>query len=377
MCDIYRIYNNSKLKDTATGEVINKFRIEGEVISERPFGSGHINDTFKITTGTGHNYLLQRINQYVFKDVPGLMNNLVRVTNQLKQKLEDIPGSHPEKETLTLIETIDDKYFTQDEAGNYWRVFVFLSHTKSYDQAETEKQAMEAGRAFGNFQALLSDLDPGELIETIPAFHHIGSRLAALDRAVALDGAHRLNKVQHELDFIDARREAMQQILAMGAGGLLPQRIIHNDTKFNNVLLDDRDRAQCVIDLDTVMPGYVAYDFGDAIRTIINTAPEDEADLALIQLNTPLFTAYVKGYMQKASEFLTDAEVASLVPGVLLLPYMQGVRFLTDYLNGDTYFKINSPWHNLQRAKAQFQLVKKLEEAKETLQNIITKYRSA
>jgi Ser/Thr protein kinase RdoA (MazF antagonist) len=224
---------------------------------------------------------------------------------------------------------------------------------------------------------LLSDLDPGLLVETIPAFHHIGSRLAALDKAIALDSAHRLNKVQHELDFVDERREGMQQILTMGAEGILPERIIHNDTKFNNVLLDERDRAQCVIDLDTVMPGYVAYDFGDAIRTIINTAPEDEADLSLIQLNTSLFTAYVKGYMQKATGFLTDAEVASLVPGVLLLPYMQGVRFLTDYLNGDTYFKIHSPWHNLLRAKAQFQLVKKLEDAKETLQNIIMKYRTA
>jgi hypothetical protein len=365
------------LKDIATEGLISKFRIQGNVVSERPFGSGHINDTFKLTTNTGHNYLLQRINHFVFKNVPGLMNNLVTVTNHLKGKLRDIPGSHPEKETLTLIETDDDKYFALDDAGNYWRVFVFLSHTKSYDQAETEKQAIEAGKAFGNFQALLSDLDPGLLVETIPAFHHIGSRLAALDKAIALDSAHRLNKVQHELDFVDERREGMQQILTMGAEGILPERIIHNDTKFNNVLLDERDRAQCVIDLDTVMPGYVAYDFGDAIRTIINTAPEDEADLSLIQLNTSLFTAYVKGYMQKATGFLTDAEVASLVPGVLLLPYMQGVRFLTDYLNGDTYFKIHSPWHNLLRAKAQFQLVKKLEDAKETLQNIIMKYRTA
>jgi len=344
--------------------------------SARPFGSGHINDTFKVVTDAGQSYLLQRINYFVFKDVSGLMNNLLVVTRHLKYKLKSIPGSRPDQETLTIVETIDGTSFAKDLAGNYWRVFEFLCNTKSYDQALTDKQASEAGKAFGNFQAMLSDLDPMVIVETIPAFHDIESRLAALDKAITADGAHRLNKLQPEIAFINARREQMMRILELGRAGLLPKRIIHNDTKFNNVLLDERDRAQCVIDLDTVMPGYVAYDFGDAIRTIINNAPEDEADLALIQLNIPLFTAYVKGYLQKATVFLTDAEVDSLIEGVLLLPYMQGVRFLTDYLNGDTYFKIHSPWHNLQRAKAQFQLVRKLEDSRETLNNIVLKYRA-
>jgi Ser/Thr protein kinase RdoA (MazF antagonist) len=363
------------VKDTSIVEIISRFRVEGKVESERPFGSGHINDTYKVVTDSGHNYLLQRINHLVFKDVPGLMYNLLVVTNHLRDKLKTIPGSHPEKETLTLIGTADDAWFTRDKEGNYWRMFTFLNGTKSYDQAITEKQASEAGRAFGNFQDLLSDLDPALIIETIPNFHHIGSRLDALDKAIAADTAHRLNKVQAEIDFINDRREAMMYLLNAGHAGGLPERIIHNDTKFNNVLLDERDRAQCVIDLDTVMPGYAAYDFGDAIRTLINTAPEDEADLGKIGLNTALFTAYVKGYMQKAGGFLTDAEISSLIHGVLLFPYMQGVRFLTDYLNGDTYYKIHSPWHNLQRARAQLQLLKKVEEAREALNNIILKHK--
>jgi hypothetical protein len=361
------------LKNTPIEDIVSGFRIQSKMVSARPFGSGHINDTYKVTTSTGSNYLLQKINHFVFKDVPGLMNNLVNVTNHLKAKLKTLPGSNPEKEVLTLIEANDDRYFVKDASGNYWRLFKFLNNTKSYDQVLTEKQAFEGGKAFGRFQALLADLDTNFIIDTIPDFHNIESRLANLDKAIAADAAHRLNKVSHEIEFVNQRRPGMSSILELGRSGQLPERIIHNDTKFNNVLLDDHDRAQCVIDLDTVMPGYVAYDFGDAIRTIINNAPEDEPELKLINLNIPLFTAYTKGYMRQAEGFLTEAEVNSLIDGVLLLPYMQGVRFLTDYLNGDIYFKIHSPRHNLQRAQAQFQLVRKLEDAKETLNNIILK----
>lgn len=355
-------------------DIFNSFDVRGAAASITPFGSGHINHTYKVITDTGDNYLLQKINHFVFKDVAGLMNNLVQVTGHLKNKLAAMPGASPAKEVLTLIAAKDGAYFIKDDEGGFWRVFVFLSKTKSYDQVLTEKQAFEGGKAFGRFQALLSDMDAGLLVDTIPDFHNIASRLGQLDRAIAADSAHRLGKVSAEIEFINERREKRMIILETGRKGLLPKRIIHNDTKFNNVLLDERDQVQCVIDLDTVMPGYVAYDFGDAIRTIINNAAEDEADLRLINLNLPLFTAYTKGYMQQAGGFLTEAEVDSLVEGVLLFPYMQGVRFLTDYLNGDTYYKIHSPWHNLQRAKAQLELARKLEEAKETLNQIILRY---
>ncbi len=368
--DIYRL-NKTTLTDKAIEDIVSKFRLEGKLITARTFGSGHINDTYRVITDTGNSYLLQKINHFVFKDVPGLMNNLVNVTRHLKGKLTAVPGADPEKQVLTLVETNDNGYYFEDAGGNYWRVFLFLNNTKSYDQVLTEKQAFEGGKAFGLFQALLADMDTGLIVDTIPNFHNIESRLANLAKAIAADSAHRLIKLSPEIEFINQRRDAMCQILAMGRAGLLPERIIHNDTKFNNVLLDEHDHAQCVIDLDTVMPGYVAYDFGDAVRTIINTAPEDEPELVLIKLNIPLFTGYVKGYLKQTAGFLTEAELNSLLNGAMLLPYMQGVRFLTDYLNGDIYFKIHSPWHNLQRAKAQFQLVKKLEEAQETLNNII------
>ena len=361
------------MTDTGIDEIVSKFRVQGKIVSYRPFGTGHINDTYRVITDTGDNYLLQRINHFVFKNIPGLMNNLVIVTNHLKKKLSCTPGSNPEKEVLTLVESNKSNFYVEDAAGNYWRVFYFLNNTKSYDQVLTEKQAFEGGKAFGRFQALLAGLDTSLITDTIPNFHNIEFRLSNLQKAIADDPVKRLYKITADLEFIEQRSEQMSAILRQGNAGLLPQRIIHNDTKFNNVLLDIHDHAQCVIDLDTVMPGYVAYDFGDAIRTIINTAPEDEADLSLIRLNMPLFTAYVKGYLQQTADFLTLEEVNSLIDGVLLLPYMQGIRFLTDYLNGDLYFKIHSPWHNLQRAAAQFQLLKKLEDAREQLNHIIFK----
>lgn len=361
------------MTDLAIADIVSRFKVHGNIVSSKPFGSGHINDTYRIITSTGNSYLLQKINHFVFKDVPALMNNLVNVTRHLKEKLKSIPGADPEKQVLTLVENNDDGYFTTDSSGNYWRVFLFLDHTKSYDQVLTEKQAYEGGKAFGRFQALLADIDRQLIVDTIPNFQNVEFRLANLDRAIAADTAHRLSKVSSEIAFVDQRRTAMHRLLDLVRGGKLPERILHYDTKFNNVLLDEHDHAQCVIDLDTVMPGYVAYDFGDAIRTIINNAPEDEPELDLIRLNIPLFTAYVKGYLKQTAQFLTEAEVNSLIEGVLLLPYNQGIRFLTDYLNGDIYYKIHSPWHNLQRAKAQFQLVKKLKEAKETLNGIILK----
>jgi len=371
--DIYPLLNKTTLTDTAIEDIVSRFRIQGTVITARPFGSGHINDTFRIVTNTGNNYLLQKINHFVFRNVAGLMNNLVNVTRHLKEKIKAIPGSDPEKEVLTLVENNNNGYYIEDAGGNYWRVFIFLNNTKSYDQVLTEKQAFEGGKAFGRFQALLADLDTKLIVDTIPNFHNIEFRLSNMDKAIAADSTQRLNKVSAEIEFINLHREEMNTVLQLGRAGVLPERIIHYDTKFNNVLLDEHDHVQCVIDLDTVMPGYIAYDFGDAIRTIINSAPEDEPELDLIKLNIPLFTAYTKGYLKQTTNFLTEAEVNSLVNGVLLLPYMQAVRFLTDYLNGDIYYKIHSPWHNLQRTKAQIQLFKKLADAKETLDGIILK----
>ena len=365
--------------------VAGKFDIEGKVLDVSPFGSGHINDTFRVVTdhpgATG--YLLQRVNHHVFKDVAAVMQNIQRVTHHLKARFaaECKGAGQLDRRVLTLIPTNDGKPYHRDDRGNFWRMFILLDGTRSYDVVTTSRQAREGGRAFGQFQRLLADLDVGLVHEVLPDFHHIGNRLEQLARAVASDTMGRVAQVRPELAFINAREARMHAILDRAAAGQLPIRITHNDTKFNNVLLDAEDRAQCVIDLDTVMPGYVAYDFGDAIRTIINTAAEDEADLEKVQLNIPLFAAYTEGYFEEAHSFLTAGEVDSLMEGVLLFPYMQAVRFLTDFLEGDHYYKTHHGDHNLQRTRAQLKLVSELEahepELRGALARVAGRYRRA
>lgn len=350
--------------------IARQFKIEGEPISVSSFGSGHINDTYRIKTDKGElGYLLQRVNHHVFKNVDHVMENIALVSSHLHQKRIDANITDMST-VLTPVNTRDGKLYFKDETGNFWRVY-HLIEAKSYDIVGNEEQAREVGRAFGQFQNLLSDLDATKIHEVIPNFCHIGSRLADFHVAIYNDAVNRKSSVQEEIDYIVAREKNMNTILDMAARKELPLRITHNDTKFNNVLLDENDRAKCVIDLDTVMPGYVAYDYGDAIRTIINNAAEDEADLDKITLNIPLFKAYTEGYFEQAQKFLTKNEVKSLLPGVMLFPYMQAVRFLTDYIQGDTYYKIQHTEHNIQRTRAQLKLVKEMELHHDELKTII------
>jgi len=361
--------------------LVGQFHVRGTVASVMPFGSGHINDTYRVQIDKPgeRSYLLQRVNHHVFSDVPAVMENIRLVTGHLRAKYRANGDSDErllDRKVLTLIPTKTDQFFYRDEQGNFWRMFVLLENTRSYDIVGTPKQAREGGRAFGQFQRLLSDLDAALIREVLPDFHHIGRRLDKLHRAVTADAVQRCRRVGEELAFISKRERRMHTVLQLADSGELPVRIIHNDTKFNNVLLDEEDRLQCVIDLDTVMPGYVAYDFGDAIRTIINRAAEDEADLRRIALNIPLFEAYTEGYFEEAHPFLTVGEVDSLMEGVLLLPYMQAVRFLTDFLEGDHYFKTHHTDHNLQRARAQLKLVERLEAEEPALLGIINRVKS-
>lgn len=353
------------------------FDIEDNVIDVSPFGSGHINDTYRVLTDApgAKGYLLQRVNHHVFKNVVAVMQNIQLVTQHLKARYasESDPVHPLESSVLTLIPTKGGETYQQDERHNFWRMFILLDNTRSYDIVETPRQAREGGRAFGQFQRLLVDLDVALIHEVLPDFHHIGKRLDKLHSAIAQDAVNRVHRVRDELEFIQTREKRMHGILELAAAGRLPVRITHNDTKFNNVLLDANDKSQCVIDLDTVMPGYVAYDFGDAIRTIINSAAEDEADLEKIKLNIPLFEAYTEGYFEEAHPFLTQQEVESLIEGVLLLPYMQTVRFLTDFLEGDHYYKIHHADHNLQRARAQLRLVEQLEAHEPELRAVIAR----
>jgi thiamine kinase-like enzyme len=354
-------------------EVVSHFKCDADMGSLKTYGSGHINDTFllKNVAAGGADYLLQRINNSIFTNVEKLTENMRRVTEHLKNKIKALGYGDPLKEVMTLIPTDSNRFFYKDSTGHYWRMFYFLSDTKSYDVVETEKQAYEGGKAFGKFQHMLSDIPEGEIFEVIPDFHNIQKRLQHLDEAIAKDICGRVASVAAELAIVKKYADSMQYFQQPEQVAALPKRVIHNDTKFNNVLLNSNDEAQCVIDLETVMDGYVAYDFGDAIRSIINTTTEDEADLARIQLNMPLFNAYTRGYLKWAVKFITYAEVQSLMKGVLLLPYMQAVRFLTDHINGDIYFKTKFAGHNLQRARAQFQLFKMLDANSVKMHNVI------
>ncbi len=352
--------------------IIANFNIDGDDFSVSTFGSGHINDTYLVKGGTSTHpgYLLQKINSFVFKNIDGLMNNMLTVTTHLKKKVSEA-GGNPAKEVLTLIPAKSGRYYYKDEQDNYWRMTIFLNDTRSYDLVTTQQQAHQGGIAFGRFQYMLADLDPKLLTDTIPDFLNIEKRLYDFSRAVDKDTAGRLKDIKPEVDFLNSRAGAMNRIPESARAGILPVRITHNDTKFNNILLDNHNKIQCVIDLDTVMPGYAAFDFGDAVRSIINTAAEDEADLDAIQLNIPLFAGFTKGYLEQTKSFLTDAELKSLIMGVLLMPYMQSIRFLTDLLEGDVYYKTHFSGHNLQRTRAQMQLFKLLELKSSELHSIV------
>lgn len=354
--------------------IAKNFAFEGGIASTKPFGSGHINDTFLIRNSQENcpDYLLQRINHLIFKDVEGVVVNIARVSAHIDTKLKgEFKSEKSVEQVLTLIPTLSGVLYFKDEPGNYWRMYQFIADSVSYDLVESPKQAYEGGEAFGRFQLMLADMDPNLLTETLVDFHNIRFRLANYKKALADDSADRAKKVKEEIALVEEYEGWMCTLYQMGEDGLLPKRITHNDTKFNNILFDKDDNVICIIDLDTVMPGYVAYDFGDAIRSLANTAEEDEPDLSKIKVNMPLFKAYTDGYLKEAVHFLTKDELKSLYFAVFLFPYMQAVRFLTDYLQGDTYYKIAYPEHNLVRTKAQFKLFRELYAQKETIQKMI------
>jgi hypothetical protein len=357
-------------------KVFDSFLTTDQFISGAPYGSGHIHDTFKIiTAGTGTNdYILQRINDRIFTNVPGLQKNIELVTTHLRRKLAEIPGSDPERECLTLIPTRNGKAWYTDEEGKHWRLYIFIRNHNTYDIVDSDDKAYEGGKAIGRFLGMLADL-PGELLsETIPFFHNIEKRLIRLEAAVKADVAGRVDSAAPEIEKILSRAEEMKVILRLGAEGKIPLRVTHNDTKFNNVLLDENDKALCVIDLDTVMPGYVHYDFGDAIRTAANSAAEDEADLSLVKINTSFFEAWTKGFLEETREILTPTEKQWLAFAPRLITYTIATRFLTDYLEKDVYFKIKHPGHNLQRAKAQIKLVESMEACYGEMEDIVRRY---
>ncbi len=357
-------------------KIAESFVLSGSVTVIAPTGHGHINDTFLIKTEERElpDYILQRINNTVFTDVPNLMSNIERVVTHILEKSASTPASQHDK-TARLFYTREGRSFFQDEEGNYWRCFEFCRNSYQHPANVSPKRAYEGGKALGDFQSMLLDLPGGPLYETIPDFHHLAVRLQTFDMTVE-NGLHeRKDIAADEIAKIESRRREMLALDNLAHNGTIPLRVTHNDTKFNNILFDKGENAICLIDLDTVMNGVVLYDFGDALRTLGNTAEEDERDLSRVGFDLSLFEAFTEGYFKGAGAFLTPVEIKYLTASVGFLTYMIAVRFLTDYIAGDLYYKINRPDHNLERAKNQIRLLECIEDKFEQMEKIVQKYR--
>ena len=354
-------------------KIISNFNFNGPIASIEPYGGGHINDTYHIQCqNPGEpDYLLQKVNNYVFKDIEGLMNNIAVVTSHLRKKLIESKIQDVERRSLVLLKTIDGKLYVEDAEGKPWRVFNFIKDHKVYDGAPNTEIAFEGARMFGKFLNELSELDPTSVVDTIPNFHNITFRLDNLEKAISENPVGRVNQVKDEIKYVRSRRESMSVIQKLGEKGLIRSRIVHNDTKINNVLFDQQNKGLCVIDLDTIMPGYVHYDFGDGIRTCANTGAEDDPDLKNISLDLEMYKAFSSGYIESVKSVLNDTERSTLAQAALLFPFIMGVRFLTDYISGDIYYKINYEDHNLVRAKAQLKLTQDGESKFEELERIV------
>jgi aminoglycoside phosphotransferase (APT) family kinase protein len=351
--------------------VARQFPLRGEFFSAAPYGSGHINDTYCVVFDQGGarvRYILQRINHLIFKNPPALMENVQRVTAHLSQKAAgEVDAS---RRALTLIPARDGQPFHRDAEENFWRVYIFIEKARTFDAVESPQQAFQAAKAFGQFQKLLSDLPAPRLHDTIPDFHHTPKRLAALEKSIEADAANRAHLAKAEIEFALGHKSVTSALL----DAKLPERVTHNDTKFNNVMLDDATgEGICVIDLDTVMPGLALYDFGDMVRTTTSPVKEDERDLSKVKMQLPMFEALARGYLASAAEFLTSAEKKFLAFSGKLITLEIGLRFLTDYLSGDTYFKVHREGHNLDRCRTQFKLVESIEEQEAAMNKLVEK----
>lgn len=339
--------------------IIEKFSVAGELISCERYGEGHINDTFKVTMddcGREVHYILQRINNRLFPDVDRLMHNIELVTEFCRKSVTE-RGGDPMRECLTLIRTKDGASYTCED-GNYFRMYVFIEGATTYQSVRDPRDFYESAVAFGNFANLLAKFDASQLYEILPDFHNTRVRYENFLRAVEKDVCGRVKEVRGEIDWVKSRSDLCGKIVDKIASGEIPLRVTHNDTKLNNVMLDDATgKGLAVIDLDTVMPGSLCYDFGDSIRFGCNSAAEDEPDTEKVHFVFDLYKTYLDGYLSAVGNSVTQEEKKNLPAGAVLMTYECGMRFLTDYLEGDVYFRTHRARHNLERARTQFKLV--------------------
>lgn len=362
-------------------EIIARFAIEGRLTEIRPYGNGHINDTFlliyKMPEGGEKKYIMQRINHSIFKKPYELMENIVNVTGYLRGVII-ANGGDPDRETLNVVKTRSQDNCYRDESGSYWRIFLFIERTVCLEKVESEKDFYDSAVAFGNFQRLLAEYPAEKLHETIPNFHNTPSRFRDFEKAVREDKMGRAALAEEEIAFALARQKDTAVLTDLLKVGKLPLRVTHNDTKLNNILFDEESRkALCIIDLDTVMPGLTHYDFGDSIRFGASTGEEDEKDLSKVELDLSLYEAFTKGYLEGCGGSLTQKEIEMLPMGAKLMTYECGIRFLADFLEGDVYYKIHREEHNLDRARTQFKLVADMEAKWEDMRSIVEKYKNS
>lgn len=344
-------------------QVLKQFNINTEMSS---YGNGYINDTY-----IAKPYILQRINSNVFKNPEGLMENIAAITEHLRKKIL-LSGGNPDRETLTIIKTKDGEKYYKTNENDYFRVYKFIDNAVTYDEVEDPMQFYYGAKAFGKFQNMLSDFPVDKLYDTIPNFHNTATRFEDLLKAIEDNKCGRLEEVGKEIEFVKKRRRDVSIILDAMKDGSIPLRVTHNDTKLNNVMIDiDTGEGVCVIDLDTVMPGSLLYDYGDALRYGASSGSEDETDLSKIWFDMNLFKYFTKGYFHEVLPILVPKEIELMAFSVKLMTFECGIRFLTDYLNGDIYFKIHKEKHNLHRARTQFKLVSDIEGKMDIMNKII------
>ena len=360
-------------------EVISQFDFPGTQMECIPFGNGHINDTYRLIyelDGQAKRYILQKMNKEIFRQPVELMENVLGVTSWLKKKIQE-NGGDTERETLNVLPTVDGKPYYVDSVGEYWRAYLFIERATSFDRVEKPDDFYQSAVAFGHFQGLLADYPAETLHETIVNFHNTVDRFDKFRAALAADVCGRAAEVQEEINFVLKREELAHVLCDKQETGELPLRVTHNDTKLNNIMIDDETgKAICVIDLDTVMPGLSVNDFGDSIRFGASTAAEDEKDLDKVWMDLDLYEIYTKGYIEGCNGALTKEELDMLPMGAIMMTFECGMRFLTDYLEGDHYFKIHREGQNLDRCRTQFKLVADMEAKLPQMKAIVDKYRS-
>ena len=346
------------MKDIQLKEIFNQFNHTSEFNSYKELVSGHINDTYLIKTTTKPFYVLQRIDHNVFKNVPGLIHNKVNVSQHLLRKFQHLPKEKQYRKVLTFVKAKkDNNYFFNDKNGGFWNLMIYISDSQTFEVVNNKEVAYEGGKLFGEFLNLTSDFEADKLIEVIPNFHSMSFRYLQFHSALQSSSQKRIFKAKDYIKVISNLKEEMHLLENLKKSGKIKTRVTHNDTKISNALFTKDNKALCVIDTDTVMPGIVHYDYGDAIRTICNTAAEDEKDLSKVEFNLDFYKTYKNGFLEKTENSLTDIELKYLPLGAKTMIFIMALRFLTDYLNNDIYYKTNYLEHNLDRAKNQFKLI--------------------